>query len=191
MKNIITEISNEIEQSIDKKKKDGVFIVAIDGMCGSGKSTLAEEIAHYFGCPLVHVDDFFLPEDLRTDERLNQTAGNFHYERFEDEIIGGIKRGYIKYKKFDCSIMDFSEETTMELNNLIIIEGSYSFSHNFIKSYDYTIFTKCSEETQLTRLKNRVGEQMLKQFKEKWIPMENKYFREECPEESADKIINT
>ena len=44
-------------------------LAAIDGRCGSGKSTLAGLAAHRLGCPLFHMDDFFLPPALRTPER--------------------------------------------------------------------------------------------------------------------------
>ena len=66
-------------------------IVAIDGNCGSGKTTLASIIDSVYGCNVFHMDDFFLPLDLRTTERLSQAGGNVHYERFDSEVIHGIK----------------------------------------------------------------------------------------------------
>ena len=53
-------------------------LAAIDGRCGSGKSTLAGLAAHRLGCPLFHMDDFFLPPALRTPERYAAPGGNVH-----------------------------------------------------------------------------------------------------------------
>ena len=60
----------------------GHALLAIDGRCGSGKSTLAAHMAQVFGCPVFHMDDFFLPPELRTPERLAQPGENVHHERF-------------------------------------------------------------------------------------------------------------
>ena len=62
-------------------------LAAIDGRCGSGKSTLAGLAAHRLGCPLFHMDDFFLPPALRTQERYAAPGGNVHYERVEAELL--------------------------------------------------------------------------------------------------------
>ena len=45
----------------------GIF--AIEGRCASGKSTLANAMAAVYGCPVFHLDDFFLPAELRTEQR--------------------------------------------------------------------------------------------------------------------------
>ena len=39
----------------------GRVLAALDGPCASGKTTLAGQAARQLGCPLVHMDDFFLP----------------------------------------------------------------------------------------------------------------------------------
>ena len=45
-------------------------LAVLDGPCGSGKTTLAEKLSRLYGAPTVHMDDFFLPPELRTPERL-------------------------------------------------------------------------------------------------------------------------
>ena len=42
-------------------------VVAIDGRCGSGKTSLAELIRQLIPCNVVHMDDFYLPPDLRAE----------------------------------------------------------------------------------------------------------------------------
>lgn len=48
------------------------LVIGIDGRCGSGKSTLAGIISEKYGdgkSITVSTDDFFLPEELRTDRK--------------------------------------------------------------------------------------------------------------------------
>ena len=66
-------------------------LAAIDGRCRSGKSTLAGLAAHRLGCPLFHMDDFFLPPALRTPERYAAPGGNVHYERVEAELLRPLR----------------------------------------------------------------------------------------------------
>ena len=40
-------------------------ILAIDGCCASGKSTLGQRLSQAYGCPLFHMDDFFLRPEQR------------------------------------------------------------------------------------------------------------------------------
>ena len=79
-------LKQKIELLIKENKKD-IIIVAIDGMTGSGKSTLAKELAEIYNSPIFQADDYFLPPELRTEERLNEPGGNIHYEKMKKEII--------------------------------------------------------------------------------------------------------
>lgn len=53
----------------------GRVLAALDGPCASGKTTLAGQAARQLGCPLVHMDDFFLPPARKTPARLAQPGG--------------------------------------------------------------------------------------------------------------------
>jgi len=68
-------------------KKQPRLRVAIDGPCASGKSTLGKTLQEIYGCPLIHMDDFFLRPEQRTPERLAQPGGNVDYERFAKEVL--------------------------------------------------------------------------------------------------------
>ncbi len=185
------ELLIHIKQRLAEFELDRWFVIGIDGNCGSGKSTLAQMLSVAFSCAIIQVDDFFLPTELRTDERLAEVAGNFHYERFLEEVLSGIPARAIAYRKFDCQFMDYTGEIKVKLDRVLIIEGSYAFSHGFSQYYDYRIFTRCSEQVQLDRIRERVGEAMFGQFIEKWIPLENRYFLGEHPETKADFVLDT
>ena len=78
----------------------GSVNVAIDGSSGSGKSTFASLLAGVYDCNVFHTDHFFLTPAMRTAERLNETGGNFDYERFREEVIYGIMSGLAFHTAF-------------------------------------------------------------------------------------------
>lgn len=168
------------------------FIIAIDGNCASGKTTLSALLHMYFDCNVIPMDDFFLPRELRTSDRLAQPGGNIHYERFAKEIMEPLQKGAaISYRPFDCSTMDYRNKISLPAKPLVIVEGSYSMHPMLQKLYDYTVFLSCPYEQQLERIRIRNGEEMLKNFIEKWIPMENAYFNAFHIKEKCDFIIET
>ena len=65
----------------------GRVLAALDGPCASGKTTLAGQAARQLGCPLVHMDDFFLPPARKTPARLAQPGGNVDWERVRDQVL--------------------------------------------------------------------------------------------------------
>ena len=67
--------------------RKGARVIALDGRAASGKSTLSEDVRKVMDVDIVHMDDFFLPKELRTPERFLEPGGNVHYERFISEVI--------------------------------------------------------------------------------------------------------
>ena len=167
------------------------IVISIDGNSASGKSTLAENLANLLNAETVHCDDFFLPQEMRSEERLNEIGGNIHYERLKEEVIDKLRKpAVISYKSYNCQSGDFKNKFLMN-KKVIIIEGAYS-SHPYFENYaDFKIFLKVDEETQKKRILKRNGEEMLKRFINEWIPKENKYFNEFKIEEKADIIIRS
>ncbi|MBQ3005643.1 MAG: hypothetical protein IJD88_06890, partial [Clostridia bacterium] len=182
----------EAVSAIDQKSETKKVIVAIDGRCASGKSTIAGNLNKIFNCQVVHMDDFFLPYEKRTPERLAEPGGNIDYERFESEVLTKIRNEKeFSYGIFDCSTGKIESERTIKPSKITIVEGSYSLHPRFGNSYDVKVFVLTDYETQLQRIINRNGEKMLKLFKEKWIPMEENYFNAFDIETLADIKLNT
>ncbi len=161
--------------------------VAIDGNCGSGKTTLANLLKELYDANIVHMDDFFLPMELRTPERLGEAGGNVHYERFLSEVAKSIQKAErLEYRVFDCKKMDYTDKRTMDPKSITVVEGAYSMHPKFGDLYDLRVFVTCSGEEQDRRIRERNGAgEMYRDFTDKWIPMENRYFsacriRENC-----------
>lgn len=201
--NMCTAVSPSVTDSLcmdastskaDRTDAENVVIVSIDGRCGSGKSTLAEQLSEITGAGVIHMDDFFLPLELRTQDRLAQPGGNVHYERFAEEVLSKLReRKAFTYKRFDCSTMQLGEERMVpKLQSQIplrIVEGAYSF-HPVLGEYaDIKVFSDIEYNEQLARILERNGEERLEAFKNRWIPMEEKYFTAFSVQELADIVV--
>ena len=161
-------------------------------MCGSGKTTFAKALSELLGANLIHADDFFLPPEMRTPERLGTPGGNIHHERLKKQVIDRLRKTEaFSYGVFDCSKGRIDETRTVENSRFTVIEGSYSH-HPALGDYaDIKIFMQTSPETQLERIKRRSGEKAAEVFKAKWIPLEKRYFDFYKIKENADMIIGT
>ncbi len=172
--------------------------VAIDGRSGAGKSSLAALIASLYPCNVFHMDHYFLPETMKTAGRLGEPGGNIHYERFNNEVIRGIKSGKeFGYRIYDCQTGTLGEPIRIKPVKINIVEGCYSL-HPAIRSgdnwngnrtnrdrenninensgiYDVKIFLDINEEEQWRRILERNGPELFERFVSEWIPMEEKY----------------
>lgn len=166
-------------------------VIAIEGRCGSGKTTLSNMLSQLFDATIIHMDDFFLPKALRAAERLNEPGGNIHYERFCNEVVDKIKhQDFLDYKVFDCSIMDYKDTVHAERTPITIIEGAYSMHPLFESVYDIKVFCDIDKHTQKDRIVNRNGAEGYINFRDRWIPMEEKYFSTLGIKEKCDYIVS-
>ena len=166
-------IKNDIENLL--KKKDHV-IIAIDGMSGSGKSTLAHQLKDDLKTNLIHMDDFFLRDHQRTEQRLSEIGGNIDYERFLKEVIKPLENHQpLKYHQYHC------QKKTMKLikekaNHITIIEGAYALREEFLNVYDLKYLFLIDRSLQASRIEKRNPENYQRFIKE-WIPKENAYIK--------------
>ena len=155
---------------------DKRIVIGIDGPSGSGKTTLAKELEVEFGATVFHVDDFFLPKALQTEERLNTIGGNFDKERLFEEIISHLTtQSEIEYRPFSCKTQKLSPPKKIVLSQVVIIEGVYSCHPHFWQIYDKKYFLCIDKELQKKRVLERSPDKA-ELFFSKWIPLEDRYF---------------
>jgi len=88
--------------------------LAIDGPCASGKSTLAKTLADIYRCPVVHMDDYYLPPDRRAENWEQIPAGNMDLARFLQEVLEPAGAGaQIRCRPYDCRSGTLREGTTL------------------------------------------------------------------------------
>lgn len=170
--------AEKILNELKALKKSAPLIIAIDGRCASGKTTLAALLKEKTGCNVIHADDFFLRKEQRTKQRLEEPGGNIDYERLEAEVLISLRHtGKCQYRKFDCRTMSLCEEAiVVEPAPLTIVEGSYSCHPRLFNYYDFSIFLNVEQDEQIKRILQRNGKEKAENFKNKWIPLEEKYF---------------
>jgi len=180
-----------LQKCVEKLPKDRA-IIAIDGRSASGKTTLANLLGKQLGARVVHMDDFFLPMELRTKERLEMPGGNVHYERFQEEVLPFIqKEQAFSYVRFDCGTMALGEHIHLGAAPITIVEGAYS-CHPILGDYmGLKIFLDIESKSQMERIIARNGEEKAKEFQNRWIPMEEAYFEAFSIQENADVVLKS
>lgn len=180
------------QRTMEQAASAAPALLAIDGRCGSGKSTLAAHIAEVFECPVFHLDDFFLPPALRTEERLSQPGENVHHERFLEEILQPFLAGHtVRFCPFDCSVGALGDTVEVSPAPFAVAEGSYALHPALRGAYAASVFVTCTPEVQRARIAARSGEAALRVFEAKWIPLEEAYFAAYDIPAFADHILDT
>lgn len=170
--------SELISQLSEWEKQNERKIVAIDGRCASGKTTLALLLSEKVNCDVIHIDDFYLPFEKRTEERMAKSGGNIDLERLISEILIPIKnRESYVYSKYNCQNGTFSVGQSVNPQKITVVEGSYSCHPCVFPFYDLHIFLDIDRSTQKERILQR-NKDNADAFFSKWIPMEEKYFSE-------------
>lgn len=186
MSDVFEKLYSECERL---RREKGEFILAIDGRAAAGKSTLATEISRRFGAATVHADDFFLPYEMRSAERLSQPGGNIHYERFETEVVRHLGSEF-DYGVFDCSCGELTWRQHIPSGVPVTVEGAYCMSPRFGKYYDLSVFLTASADCRLSRIERRAPAR-LEMFRTRWMPLEEAYFAAFDTERTADIVIDT
>lgn len=166
-----------IKEKLDVNSKTP-FIIAVDGRCGAGKTTFADLLRRELDCNIIHADHFFLQRQQRTERRLAEAGSNIDYERLVEEVLKPLAAGLpFSYQIFDCKTMSLAEKICINPKRAAVVEGSYSCHPSMWNYYDLKIFMDIDKESQKNRIIRRNGKEQAEMFFNKWIPMEEKYFK--------------
>lgn len=159
---------------------NGRKILVLEGPAASGKSVLAQRLALTLQAPLVAMDDFFLPFDLRTEERLSEVGGNIHYERFAEEILepSEASQDRFTYRPFDCQTGHYSSPVEVLASPYLVIEGVYSLHPRFPEYWTLALLLSVDPGLQRTRIQQRETEEGAQRYFERWLPLERPYFQD-------------
>ena len=174
---LITKILARVEEK-QAEREDFPLILAIDGKSGSGKTTLAALLSEKTGALVLHMDDFFLRPEQRTDKRLKEIGGNVDYERFSAVLSQVKAKEEVQYQPYDCKTGTLQEIQIFKPEKIVIVEGSYSMNSYFGDYADIKVGMDIDAERQKERILKRNGQMMLARFLEEWIPKENVYLEE-------------
>lgn len=180
---IVEEITTQIQVMLKEK---AFAVVAIDGRCAAGKTTLAARLQEKLDCNVIHADEFFLRPRQRTADRLATPGGNVDYERLFKEVMLPLKENRdFAYRPYDCKMGSLKEPIQVNTRKITIIEGSYSCHPKLWDYYDLRIFMTIEERLQKERIKER-NKAVAEVFFQKWIPLEEAYFKAYAIAERCD-----
>lgn len=168
------EIQDLISPLLEEKQP---VLIALDGRSASGKTTLAGQMEKELGWQIVHLDDFFLRPEQRTPQRMEEPGGNVDYERFLEEVLLPLSHGEeVRYQPYNCHTQAMGKAIILTPGKVIVAEGAYSCHPKLREYYDLRIFLSVDREEQARRIlaRNREGAE---QFFQRWIPLEERYFR--------------
>lgn len=168
------------------------FLIAIDGRCASGKTTLASRLQAALGCPVFHMDDFFLRPEQRTEARLDTPGGNVDYERFLVEVLQPLSRGAaFSFRPYDCQSRRLLSPVSVAPAPVAVVEGTYACHPALTAHYALRVFLTVDPAAQFRRIEARNGAEGLARFRSLWIPLEELYFRECHPETACALRFDT
>ena len=151
--------------------------VAIDGPSAAGKSTLAEMLGAVYGCPVLHMDDYFVPQWERSTERMNRPGGNIDATRFAREVLPGMTAGTaFSTGVFDCHTQTIREIRAVPASPLYVTEGVYALHPDLADAYHIRVFMDVDPTAQAHRILRRNGKTIAARYRKEWIPLENRYF---------------
>ena len=157
-----------------------------------GYFLLGARLARLYSCPLFHMDDFFLPPERKTPERLAQPGGNVDYERFFAQVLSPLSRGEpVLYQPYRCHSGTLEAARTIPPAPLAVVEGVYALRPEFQPLYQVKCFLTAPWPVREARLLDRCGPDGLERFRTLWIPLEDQYFRAFSISGSCDVHLET
>jgi uridine kinase len=176
---------------IERRKKKGArLFVAIDGGAGAGKSTLAKEIRNRLsGVAILSTDHFFRPLNeypaaSLPPEKLYDLY--FPWERMRAEALIPLRRGETaRYQRYDWSADRLLDWTTVEPEEIVLVEGVYSSRPELRPMLDAAIILDAPRDERRRRVLAR-GPNPFGDWMTPWMSAEDWYFEHVRPQDTAD-----
>lgn len=176
------------------------------GADASGKTRFAALFSEYLalqgvGSAVVSIDDFHNPAALRRQGENPQDAyyrNAFDLGRLVAEVLEPWKRTGSLHRTLSCLRLEsdrYDLTLTINLNpgDVMLLEGSLLFRPPILSYLDTKIFLDVSFPEILRRAQRRdvprFGPEILEAYREKYIPVQKRYFLEFSPKDSADLLI--
>lgn len=201
------EIFTAIENHYNRLDKHKINIIGVDGIDNSGKSVFARSLSEYlkargYGSKVISIDDFHNPRKIRRKGKNPVDAyyeNAFDTERLIGEILEPIRNNQevhkgLEYLNLNTDIYDLKKEYNVNKNDIVIIEGVLLYKEPLGSYIDYKIYLDINFDTMMKRARERddkrFDENVVKRYKEKYIPIQKKYIKEDNPKLKSDMIID-
>ena len=172
----------------------GTTLVGIDGPGGAGKSVLAASLARKDSrTSVVPIDDFHVPRDRRVRGRdaVLTPWKNIEVSRLLQEVLQPLaarKEG--GYRRYDWGSDALAERRVIPAGGLVFVEGVYALIAPLTGYYQFKVWMDCPRELRLARGLARDGQEALAQWRDEWMPAEDRYASTQRPMDLADLLLD-
>jgi uridine kinase len=183
--------------------------IAIDGPDAAGKTTLADELAVILrarGREVIRasVDGFHLPRAQRYRRGQYSAEGCYHdtfdYDGLRQALLDPLgPHGDLRFRP---AIFDHRTDTALSLptataseDAVLLFDGVFLLRPEVIDQWQLRIFVSVAFEEALDRARTRdrafLGSvaEIERRYRERYIPAQELYFAEACPEQRADIVV--
>jgi uridine kinase len=203
-------VLKELSDLILKVKQEYPVRVGIDGVDAAGKTFLANELVPYLkksrrNVIRASIDGFHNPRHIRSRRGPYSPEGYYHdsfnYELLTEYLLKPLgPQGNRKYRravfdfKTDCEVQN--EELQADKTDILVFEGVFLFRPELYEYWDLKIFLDVDFQTNLARALQRdtylfgEKEEILKRYRERYIPGQQIYLEAVKPKLKADMVID-
>ena len=168
--------------------------MGIDGPGGAGKSVLAAALARKDArISVVPIDDFYVPraDRVRGRDALLTPWENLEVSRVQEEVLQPLAAGIdCSYRRYDWGSDALAERRVIPSGGIVLVEGVYALIPPLRDYYHLTVWMDCPRELRLERGLARDGQQALAQWKDQWMPAEDRYAATQLPMDGADLLLD-
>ena len=172
----------------------GTTLVGIDGPGGAGKSVLAASIARKDArVSVVPIDDFYVPRGkrMRGRDAVLVPWKNVEVSRLRQEVLQPLTAGKEgSYRRYDWGSDALAERRGIPAGGLVLVEGVYALMRPLTDYYHFKVWMDCPRELRLERGLARDGQEALGQWKDQWMPAEDRYASTQRPMDLADLVLD-
>lgn len=185
----------------------GKRVVGISGVDTSGKTEFTQAYSKFLTAvgvknQVLHLDDFHNPSAVRGMGGSPVGAyyqNAFNYGKLIREVLAPLREKGRLDKTVTCLDLDTDEYRNrvtyrVEEDAVLLIEGVLLFRPPVLSFLNGTIFLDIPFDEMLRRARMRdvpkYGEAFLQRYREKYIPIQERYLREHRPKERCDVLID-
>ena len=171
----------------------GTTLVGIDGPGGAGKSVLAALIARKDArISVVPIDDFYVPRGkrMRGRDAVLVPWKNVEVSRLLQEVLQPPTAGKEgSYRRYDWGSDALAERRGIPAGGLVLVEGVYALMRPLTDYNHFKVWMDCRRELRLARGLARDGRDALAQWRDQWMPAEDRYASIQRPKDGADLVL--
>ena len=172
----------------------GTTLAGIDGPGGAGKSLLAASLARKDSrISVVPIDDFYVRRDRRVRGRdaVVTPWKNIEVSRLLQEVLQPLTVGKEgSYRRYDWGSDTLAERRMIPAGGVVLVEGVYALMPSLIDFYRFKVWIDCPRELRMARGLDRDGPEALSQWRDQWMPAEDRYASTQRPMDHADVVLD-